>query len=95
MNQNNRSDKRIGHRMGLVLDCTLANRSDSIETQIVDISKMGIGVKTDDTMPFENGSELNIFVPSMDNFRTKAKLIWTKKDLNNKTKLGLKFNYYL
>jgi len=86
-----RADERIGHRRGKEKDCTLANRSGSTETLIVDTSKMGIGVKTDGTTPFENGNELKIFVPSMDNFRTMAKVMWKEKDFNNITRLGLKF----
>jgi len=91
MDPNNMPDKRIHHRMGIKEKCILANRSVSIETQTVDISKMGLGVKTDSTLPFKIGCELAVFIPSMDKF-SRAKLVWTKKDSNNITRLGLKLS---
>jgi len=91
MNQNNRTDKRINHRMGTQEKCILSNRSDSIETQTVDMSIMGLGVKTDRTLPFKNGCELTVFNSGME--LPQAKLMWTKKDFNNTTRLGLKFLY--
>jgi hypothetical protein len=47
---------------------------------------MGLGVKTDRTLPFKNGCELGVFIPSMDN-PSQAKLMWTKKDFNNTARL--------
>ena len=92
MNQNNRADKRMYRRMGRQEECILANQLDSIEAQIVNISKKGLGVKTDTTLPFKNGCELDVFIPSRDKFSL-AELMWTKKDSNNATRLGLKFFY--
>ena len=86
MNQNNRVDKRLP----LQKECILVNQFGLLETQTVDISKMGLGVKTDRTLPFISGCELGVFIPSMDN-PPQAKLMWTKKDFNNTTRLGLKF----
>ncbi len=86
MNQNNRTDKRLT----LQKKCILVNQFGLLETQTIDISKMGLGVKTDSTLPFKNGCELTVFLPSLDNFPP-AKLMWTKKDFNNTTVLGLKF----
>ena len=85
MNRNNRTDKRIPLRK----KCILGNRFGLIETQTVDVSKMGLGVKTDRTLPFKNDCELTVFILSMK--LPQAKLMWTKKDFNNATKLGLKF----
>ncbi len=87
MNKNNRTDKRLP----LQKKCILLNQFGLLETQTVDISKMGLGVKTDSTLPFKNGCELTVFLPSLDNFPP-AKLMWTKEDFNNTTKLGLKFS---
>ena len=89
MNQNNWTDKR----RPLQKECILSNRSDTIETQTIDMSKMELVVKTDRTLPFKIGYELDVVVPSMGNHPTKAKLIWTGKDFNNMTRLGLKFLY--
>ena len=47
MKLKNTLDKRIDHRMAIQKKCTLANQSDSIETQIIDVSIIGLGVKTD------------------------------------------------
>ena len=87
MNQNKRTEERLP----LQKECLLVNRSDSLEAQTVDMSKMGLGVKTDRTLPFKIGSELTVAVPSMGNHTAKAQLIWAKKDSNNMTRLGLKF----
>jgi hypothetical protein len=56
------------------------------------MSKTGLGVKTDKKLPIKlkNGCELMAFIQSM-NKVYHAKLMWTKKDLNNRTRLGLKF----
>ena len=90
MNQNIRTDKRIDHRMGMQEKCILTNRSDPIEAQTVDMSIWGLGVKTERTLLFKIGCELDVFVPTMCNHPTKAKLIWAKKDFNNTTRLVLK-----
>lgn len=84
-------NKRTEERLPLQKECTLVNPSGSIDAETVGMSKMGIGVKTDRTLPFEIGSELTVVVPSMGNHLAKAKLIWAKKDFNNTTRLGLKF----
>ncbi len=86
MNQYNRTEERLP----LQKECILANRSGSIETQTVDMSKMGLGVKTDGTLPFKIGCELAVVIPSMD-ITFLAELMWTKKDINNTTRLGFKF----
>ena len=87
MNQNNRTDKRLP----LQKKCILLNQFGCIELQTVDISKMGLGVKTGKTLPFKNDSEVTVFLPSLDNFPP-AKLIWSKKDYKNTIKLGLSFS---
>ena len=89
MNSNNRTDKRINHRMDIPGKCILANHSDSIGTQLVDISIIGLGVKTDRTLPFKNGCALDVVIPSQK--LSQAKLMWAKKGSNNTTRLGLKF----
>jgi len=76
--------------MGLKRDCTLTNSSGSIEAQIVDISIIGLGVEADSTLPFKIGDELTVSVPDLRHYSTKAKLIYTKKEFNNITRLGLK-----
>ena len=86
MNQYNRTEERLPFQK----ECTLANRSGSIETQTVDMSEIGLRVKTDRTLPFKNGCELAVVIPSMD-ITFLAELMWTKKDFNNTTSLGLKF----
>ena len=75
--------------MGIKEKCILADSSFSIEAQTVDISKMGLGVKTDGTLPFKIGCELAVFIPRMGK-SSRAKLVWTKKDFNNISSLGLK-----
>ena len=88
MNQNNRTDKRIPFQK----ECILVNEIDLIEAETVDMSKMGLGVKTDRTLPlkFKNDCDLAVFIPSQK--LSHAKLMWTKKDFNNTTRLGLKFS---
>ena len=87
MNKNNKTDKK----MPLQKECILVNRFGSIEAQIVDVSIMGLGVKTDKTLPFKSGSGLDVFISGMPKF-PQAKLMWTKKDSNNTTRLGLNFS---
>ena len=72
-------------------ECILANQSDSIETQTVDISLMGLGLKTDSTLPFKfkNGCKLTARVSGVE--FTQSEIMWTKKNSNNTTTLGLKF----
>ena len=70
-------------------ECILLNPFGSLEAQTVDMSKMGLGVKTDRTLPFINVFELGVFIPGMHN-PPQAELMWTKKDINNTTRLGLK-----
>ncbi len=83
--------------MGLMRDCTLANRSESleaqselIEAQIVDISIIGLGVEIVSALPFKIGDELTVSVPDLRNYFSKAKLIYIEKDFDNTTRLGLK-----
>jgi len=92
MNQNKRTDKRIDHRMGTQEKCIIGNQFSWIETQTIDISKNGIGVKTSKTLPlkFKNGCELPVVIPNME--LPPAKIMWTKKDIDNTTRLGLKFS---
>ena len=84
------SCRRIDHRKSIEKDCTLGNRSDSIEAQAVDVSIRGLGVKTDRTLPFKIGDELDICVSDLRNYSGKAKVMWIKKVFNNATRLGLK-----
>ncbi len=84
-------DQRTDKRILLQKECLLVNRSGSIEAQTVNMSKMGMVVKIDRILPFKIGSELTVSFPSMGNHLAKAKSIWTKKDSNNTTTLGLKF----
>lgn len=89
MKLDNTLDKRINHRIGIQKKCTLANQFDSIEMQTVDISIIGLGVKTDKTLPFKNGCKLDVFIANQNFFH--AELMWIKKGFNNTTRLGLKF----
>ncbi len=90
MNQNNRAEERLPSKK----KCLLVNEFGLIESQTVDMSRMGLKVKTDSTLPFKfknGGCELAVFVQSMGDL-PQAKLMWLKKGSNNKTKLGLKFS---
>ncbi len=89
MNQDNRTEKR----RPLQKECVLENELGSIEAQTVDMSKMGLGVKTDRTLPFKfiNGScELAVFIQGKGDLPP-VKIMWVKKDSINTTRLGLKF----
>ncbi len=86
MNENNRTEERRPFQK----KCILGNYYGSIKTQIVDISKMGLGVKIDSTLQFKNGCKLAVFIPSISEISL-ADLMWIKKDINNTTRLGLKF----
>ena len=81
---------RIEERLPLQKGCIIANRSGSMETQTVDMSIMGLGVKIDSTLQFKNGCKLDVFIPSIGR-NSLAKLMWIKKDSNNTTRLGLKY----
>ncbi len=85
-------NNRTKERLPLQKKCTLVNSFGFIETQTIDISKIGLGVKTDRTLPLKlkNGCELMVFIQSMDKLY-QAELMWTKKDFNNTTRLGLNF----
>jgi len=89
MNQNNRVEERLPSQK----KCLLVNELGHIEAQTVDMSKMGLRVKTDSTLPFKfknGGCELAVFIQSMGDL-PQAKIMWVKKDFNNTTRLGLKF----
>ena len=90
MNQNNRVDKRLP----LQKRCILGDQRGWIGTHTVDMSIRGLGLKTNNTLPlrFKNGCELAVVIPSMAKF-PQAELMWTEKDINNTTRLGLKFLY--
>ncbi len=83
---------RIEERLPSQHECILGNSFGLIETQTIDMSKIGLGVKIDRTLPFKlkNGCELMVFIQSM-GMLYQAKLMWTKKDFNNIARLGLKF----
>ncbi len=85
MNQNNRTEKR----MPLQKECIAVSRFCFIEMKIVDKSKMGLGLKTDKELPFKIGCTIDTLISDME--LPQAKLVWTKKDFNNITRLGLKF----
>ena len=74
-------------------ECTLFNQSGRIKAQTVEMSKMGLQVKTDSPLPFnfKNGCKMTISIPGME--LPQAELIWTRKGFNNATRLGLKFLY--
>ncbi len=84
MNLNNRTEKR----RPLQKECILVNESGLIETQTIDISKNGLRVMTDSTLPLKNGCELGVLIERME--LPQAKLMWTQR--NDTTILGLKFN---
>ncbi len=86
MNLNNRTEERLP----LQKKCTLVNSFGFIETQTIDMSKIGLGVKTVKTLPLKlkNGCELMVFIQSMDKLYH-AELMWTRKGFNNTTRLGL------
>lgn len=84
--------KRIDERKPFQKECILASQFASINMLTVDMSKVGLGLGTNKTVPFKNGCVLAVSIPSMDKF-FQAKLIWTKKDVeNNATRLGLKLS---
>ncbi len=85
-------NRRTEIRLPLQKECLLVNHSESIEAQVVDMSIMGIGVKTDRTLPFnfKNGCKLTISIPGME--LPQVELMWTKKDVSNTTRLGLNFS---
>jgi len=85
MNQNNRTEKRLYLQKENILFAQFG----LIQAEVVDMSEMGLRVKTDRTIPFKNGSELTVLIFGMK--LPKAKLMWSKKDINNTTSLGLKF----
>jgi len=87
MNQNNRTEVRLP----LQNECILYNRFGFIKTQTADLSKMGLGVETDTTLPFKDDCELTAVIPGVGIF-PQAQLMWTKKDFNNMTRLGLKLS---
>ena len=72
-------------------ECALFNQSGIIKAQTVEMSKMGLQVKTGSTLPFnfKNGCKLTISIPDME--LPQAELIWTMKAINNINRLGLKF----
>ncbi len=86
MNQNNRAEERLPSQQ----ECVLYNRFGFIKLQTVDKSKMGLGVETNRTLPFKNGEELIVVIPNEGVF-PQGKVMWTKKDFNKTTRLGLKF----
>jgi len=90
MNQNNRTEERRPLQKECIIECIIGNQFSWIEAQTVDISRMGLRVKTERTLPFKNGCELSVLIPSMDNL-PQGKLMWTKKGFNKTTRLGLKF----
>jgi hypothetical protein len=86
MNLNNRTEERLP----LQKKCTLVNSFGFIESQTVEISQTGLVVKTDRKLPLKlkNGCEFMVFIQSMDKLY-QTELMWTKKDFNNTTRLGL------
>ena len=87
MNQNNRAYKRLPFQQ----DCLLSNRFGKTKGKTVDVSRMGLGVKTDNTWPFGyNSCKLTIFIPSK-NRTFLTELMWIRKYLNT-LQLGLKLS---
>lgn len=84
-------NRRIHARKFFQKECLLSNGFNLLEAQTVDISKMGLCAETNKTMPYKNGSELSIFIPYLRNFGW-GKLVWTKKNSNNTTRLGFKIS---
>ena len=87
MNEKN----RIEERLPLQKENILFAQFGLIQAEVVDMSKMGLGVTTDRTMPFKNGCNLTVFISGIK--LPQAKLMWTKNGSNNETRLGLKFLY--
>jgi len=83
-------NNRTKERLPLQKKCALVDSLGYIETQTIDMSKIGLGVKTDKKLPIKLkiGCELMVFIESMDKLYM-AELIWAKKDFNKTTRFGL------
>ena len=84
-------NQRTSIRLPWQKECILFNQFGLIKAKTVDISLIGLGVKTDSTLPlkFKNGCKLTAFVSGVE--FTQSEIMWTKKNFNNTTTLGLKF----
>ena len=84
-------NQRAAKRLPWQKECILFNQFGLIKGQTFYMSRKGLRVKTDSTLPFKNGCKLTVLISGME--LPQAKLIWTKKGSNNETRLGLKFLY--
>jgi len=88
MNQDNRTDKRNRTRLHYSFKGYLFNEFFGIKLKTVDVSKMGLGVLVNGTVPFENGDKLFVHIK---NRFSPIQVRWTEKVVTyNATRLGLK-----
>jgi len=86
MKQNNRAEQRLPFQQ----DCILSNEFGWIECKTVDLSRMGVGVLINGTIPFKNTDILTINIKSL-RHSSLANVQWTKQGVNSKeTRVGLK-----
>ncbi len=84
-----RKNNRTKERRPFQKECILVSEIGLIKAQTVDMSKSGLGIRTNRTFPFKIGYELTVFITSMKVYL--AKLIWMEKDIDKTTRLGLEF----
>ena len=84
------TNKRMERRQPFHQECFLSNGFGKIQTQTVDVSKMGVGLLIIGSLPFETGDQMSVDINSIE-FCSKVSVQWTRKDVKNKaTRVGLK-----
>ncbi len=85
-----RSDNRLDTRHRISKDCYLTKGGKKVSAHAVDISNNGIGVVSEDTIPFDANDELNLVIEDM-GFNSPAQIIWSRKHDAYMFKAGLRF----
>ncbi|MCR4286398.1 MAG: PilZ domain-containing protein [Deltaproteobacteria bacterium] len=88
--EESRSDNRLETRHRISKDCYLVKGGRKVPAHAVDISNNGIGVVSEDTIPFDANDELDLVIEDM-GFNSSAQIIWSRKHDAYMFKAGLRF----
>ncbi len=84
----NNPEKRVYARQSCQNECVLLDKIGRISSQIIDVSKKGVGVLVREQIPYKKGDTLHASIKVLDYYYSHAEVSWIKKD-NGSTRVEL------
>ncbi len=90
--RNDMPNKRINARLSFQEECFLSNGFGTIKCKTFDVSKEGMGVLINETIPFETGDKMSAFIKIV-GYKSQAQAQWIKNDVGkDESRVGLKLS---